>query len=257
MPDWQGVLGAVTNESGGILAKRVLRRTPLYPVSVGGYLRTLYFWREVRQLPVHRFKTVLDAGCGSGKHALQLADRYAHLTVVGYDVRAVWKEDNVPNVHFRQHDLLDLQEEDVYDFAYSIDVLEHIPGNRRVISNVYRALRSGGYFYLHMPYDYPGKRILPASGFKSFEEWARDEHVGEQYSLQEMDDLLAQEGFQVLRSQSTFGFVGELAWEIDQLVRGSAILEVILAPLLRSMAHLAVRLPVGDVGNVQALALKP
>lgn len=235
--------------------KELVRRTPLYPVHVGKYLRSRYFWREVSRLPVYDFQSVLDAGCGSGHYALEFAWRYPHTKVVGYDLKAHFVEQHPPHVLLEHRDLLSMDDEETYDFVYSIDVLEHIPGNRRVITNIHRALRPGGYFYLHMPYDCDGKRILPRRFFEAFDEWARGEHIGRQYSLEEACQLLTEEGFVILRSRHSFGFLGELAWELDRLTDGRAYLKILLAPLLRAMAQLALRIPASS-GNVLAVARK-
>jgi 2-polyprenyl-3-methyl-5-hydroxy-6-metoxy-1,4-benzoquinol methylase len=52
-----------------------------------------------------------------------------------------------------------LDEHNCYDFIWCIDVLEDILDNRRVVESFYRALKPGGYLYLHIPYDSSGKRI--------------------------------------------------------------------------------------------------
>ncbi|MGB3906208.1 MAG: class I SAM-dependent methyltransferase, partial [Anaerolineae bacterium] len=218
------------------LVRHLIRRTPLSPVHIGSYIRSLYFWREVDKLPVRDFQSVLDAGCGGGHYALEFARRYGHLKVVGYDLKARFTEQRLPQLRLEHRDLLSVHDEESYDFVYCIDVLEHIPDNRRVIANIHRALKPGGYFYLHMPYDHPGKRILPESLFRDFEQWARNEHIGRQYDLEEACHLLVEEGFDVLRSRHTFGFLGELAWELDRLTDGRPYLNTLLAPLKRAMS---------------------
>lgn len=235
------------------LMKDILRRTPLYPVHMGSYIRGLHFWREVSRLPADEFKIVLDAGCGAGHYALEFARRYPHLKIVGYDLKAHFTEQRAPHVHLEHRDLLSMDDEESYDFVYCIDVLEHICENRRVIANIHAALKPGGYFYLHMPYDYPGKRIFPERLFRAFDEWARGEHIGPHYSLEEACQLLTDEGFHILRSRHTFGFVGELAWELDRLTDGRVYLKVVLGPLLRAMGRLAVRIPASS-GNVLVVA---
>jgi SAM-dependent methyltransferase len=236
--------------------KQFVRRTPLYPVHMGNYLRHRYFWREVGDLPVHDFVSVLDAGCGAGHYALEFARRYPHLAVVGYDLKAEFTQQRPPHLRLQHRDLLLMNDEESYDFVYCIDVLEHIPDNRKVIANIHRALKPGGYFYLHMPYDYPGKRILPAQLFQDFEQWARSEHIGRQYDLEEARRLLMKEGFDILRSRHTFGFLGELTWELDRLADGHLYLRALIAPLLRAMGRLAVRIP-ASAGNVLVVARRP
>ena len=235
------------------LVRHLIRRTPLSPVHIGNYMRSLYFWREVDKLPVHDFQSVLDAGCGGGHYALEFARRYAHLKVVGYDLKASFTEQRPPHLHLEHHDLLSMDDEEAYDFVYSIDVLEHIPDNRRVIASIHRALRPGGYFYLHMPYDYPGKRVLPKRLFQAFDAWACGEHIGRQYNLEEACQLLTEEGFVVLRRLHSFGLLGEVAWEFDRLTDGRPYLKVLLSPLMRAMGQVAIRIPASS-GNVLSVA---
>ncbi len=237
--------------------KGFLRPTPFYPVHIGGYIREHYFWRELRRLPVGQFQYALDAGCGSGHLAMRLARRFGHIDVVGYDLKAEFIKDTLPpNLSLRHKDLLELEESEKYDFVYSIDVLEHIRGNHRVVENICRALKPGGYFFLHMPRDNPGVRIFPERFFEEFESWREKEHIGEHYSPEETYDLLTKTGFEVLRQYESFGYVGKVAWELDRITDGRIILKVLLMPFLRTMARLAVIRPLGP-GAVLVVARRP
>lgn len=105
------------------------------------------------------------------------------MEVTGLDVKKFASWSKLPkNVRFKQSNLIQLCEENYYDFCLCIDVLEHIPGNRLVLEKIYRSLKPGGYFYLHMPNDKHNRRIFPKKFFKEFEKWAEDEHLGEQYT---------------------------------------------------------------------------
>jgi len=240
------------------LARVILKNSPFYPRHMGDYIRRMYFWREVEKLPVERWTRVLDAGSGSGQYAVDFARRYPHLEVIGYDLKAEFPVDKLPpNLRLEHYDLLTLEETDAFDFIYSIDVLEHVRDNQRVIANLYRALHPGGYLYIHIPYDVPGKRIFPERWFAAFNEWAHEEHVGEQYTLEEARALLEAIGFTIVHAQWSFGFWGELAWEIDRLTDRVRLLKLGLAPLLKGMARIAVSRRVnGQRGNVLVLGVK-
>lgn len=224
----------------------LLQSTRLYPVHIGAYIRELYFWRELRRLPVLKFRRALDAGCGSGCLARELARRYDHLMVVGYDIKAEFIKEALPlNLHLEHKDLLELRERQEYDFVYSIDVLEHIPGNERVVQNIWHALKHGGYFFLHMPRDNAGKRIFPEHFFRKFDTWLQEEHIGEQYELEEASDLLRRHGFKIVTQVESFGYIGQIAWELDRITDDAMPLKIALMPLLRALAHLAVVRPFG------------
>jgi len=70
-----------------ILLRDILRRSPFYPFPPPHYIQQLYFWREVRRLPMDRFREVLDAGMGPGHYTRQIAKKYPHCQVTGYDLQ--------------------------------------------------------------------------------------------------------------------------------------------------------------------------
>ena len=226
--------------------KRFLRRiidgTPFRPVHMGYFIRNLYFKKYLRKLPVHRFEKVLDAGCSNGSRALQVGKAFPGWQVTAMDIKdRDFPEVSIPNVHFQQQDLMALKETDTYDFIYSIDVLEHIKGNITAIENLSRALKPGGYIFLHIPYDKNNKRIFPARFFKEFNEWAAEEHIGEQYTTGELSEILKSMGFTVKSSAYTFGFPGKLAWELNRISDRNFKLKVLLMPFLKLLAWVEVK----------------
>src|SRR5215510_6790822 len=101
--------------------KRLLRPTPFYPVHMGAYIRGLYFWREIKKLPVAQFRKVFDAGCGPGHYALEFARCYPHVQVVGHDLKAEFlTEGKPPNLRLEHRDLLTLEATEDFDFVCSI-----------------------------------------------------------------------------------------------------------------------------------------
>lgn len=226
-----------------------LRKRLFSPVHIGAYIRELHFWRELRHLPVLRFRRVLDAGCGPGVLAMKLARRYAHMEVAGYDLKSEFIKDNLPsNLRLEHRDLLDLREHEKYDFVYSIDVLEHIPDNERVVQNIWYALKDGGYFFLHMPRDNSKKRIFPKRFFREFDSWCQKEHIGEQYQLKEAMDMLEKHGFRIFTATESFGYFGRMAWELDRVTDGIMPLKIAVMPFLKVLARWAVVCPVGPGG---------
>ncbi|MEE8422931.1 MAG: methyltransferase domain-containing protein, partial [Thermodesulfobacteriota bacterium] len=142
------------------------------------------------------------------------------------------------NIVFKEKDLLNLNEKVKYDLVYSIDVLEHIPGNKKVIENIFGALKKGGIFYLAMPWDEANSRLLPAFFFKDSDAWADKEHIGEQYSLNELTDLMKKIGFKILEARYTFGIWGKLAWEMEKVFTFLGPTGSIFKPFLKMLGHL-------------------
>ncbi|NTU98629.1 class I SAM-dependent methyltransferase [Candidatus Falkowbacteria bacterium] len=95
-------------------------------------------------------KLILDIGCGTGTE-LETLSRYGQ--VVG--------SDNNPEAlqlaAARGYNTLlcDLDRDNLpkasYDVICAFDVLEHLPDDEKVLSNIYGALRPGGYFIFTVP----------------------------------------------------------------------------------------------------------
>ena len=237
---------------------------------IGGYVRTLYFKRFLKQYISNKvFNVVLDAGCGRGDHTLMVAKLFPMSIVYGYDLAkstsyknnikaCLYKQekDCVKNIIFQEKHLLNIGEKEKYNLVYSIDVLEHIPGNRRVVENVFKALRRRGLFYLAMPWDEANSRLLPAIFFKNFDAWADEEHMGEQYSLDELTDLMKEVGFVILEAQYTFGIWGKLAWEVDKALEPIGQLNIFFRPLLKGLSRMDIYSH-NKKGDLLVIAQKP
>ncbi len=236
--------------------KFLLKFTPFYPQHIGTYIRRLYFWKYIKKLPVEEFKEVLDAGCGGGECAIKLAQRFPWIKIMAIDLKTQNFASNHPsNVFFRKGDLLKLEDKAVYDFIYCIDVLEHIPNNLKVIQNFYQALKNGGYLYIHIPYDVGKRYIFPDKFFEEFNKWSKHKHIGKQYTLSEMTFNLQKIGFKIINAEYTFGFLGELAWELDRVTDKHSLLKVFLMPLLKVLGQSSVKVK-HKSGNVLVLAQK-
>lgn len=159
----------------------------------------------------------------------------------------------------RPRDLKVLDDRSVFDVVYSIDVLEHIPGNETVMRNIFDALKEDGLFYLAMPYDRERPTVLPARYQEKFTAWADEEHVGEMRSLPETEAVLRKIGFTVLESRYTFGFFARLAWELAQYtkaLRGGRVFSRAAKPLLNGLATLEFISSKPDDGNVLIVCQK-
>lgn len=80
-------------------------------------------------------KLVLEGGCGKGRHT-QLAAKWGASEVVGVDLSAAVETAfaatrHLPNVHIVQADIYNLPLKPVFDYAFSVGVLHHLPEPRR------------------------------------------------------------------------------------------------------------------------------
>lgn len=210
----------------------------IYPTThISAFLKTIYLQKHVR---CFRFTKVLDAGCGPGQFAFYLAKKYPRAKFTGYDFseqdigkcQDKKQELKLDNVQFKQLDLFKLNEEEQYDLIYTIDVLEHIVGNLKIIGNLDRALKNGGIFYIAMPNEKNHRYLLPEKYFKKYIEWSSKEHIGDQYTVEELASIMEGLGYKILHGQYTFGFWGKLAWELDMLMEKYRNLKRLFLPFL-------------------------
>jgi SAM-dependent methyltransferase len=94
-------------------------------------------------------KVVLDGGCGKGRHMLK-ASSWGAREVVGIDLSdavesAFAATRGVENMHVVQADICNLPLKRVFDYAYSVGVLDHIPEPEVGFRSLASKLRSGGH----------------------------------------------------------------------------------------------------------------
>ena len=93
-------------------------------------------------------RLVLDAGCGMGRHARQLAPFAGDVIAVDFSdsIHAAARNvRGIRNVHCVQADLLDLPLRDgMFDFVYSLGVLHHLAQTEEALAGLVRKVRSGG-----------------------------------------------------------------------------------------------------------------
>lgn len=95
-----------------------------------------------------RGQTVLDAGCGMGRHARQIAGCAGTVIAVDFSAAIDQAARNVAdqrNVHCIQADLKRLPVADAaFDFVYSMGVLHHINDTTEALRSLVAALKPGG-----------------------------------------------------------------------------------------------------------------
>jgi len=104
---------------------------------------------------------VLDAGCGTGEIASRLAELFPHARVLGVDIvdghlelaRSRYAR-LASRLYFERQSVFDLQAPDrTFDLTVCRHVLHAIPHAERVITELVRVTRAGGYLHL-IPEDY-------------------------------------------------------------------------------------------------------
>jgi SAM-dependent methyltransferase len=95
-----------------------------------------------------RGKTVIEGGCGKGRHTRAVAEWGAE-TIVGVDlsdaVEAAWRNTrDLENAHIIQADIYRLPLKPVFDYAFSVGVLHHLPDPRAGFASLVGRLKPGG-----------------------------------------------------------------------------------------------------------------
>ncbi|MFA6274724.1 MAG: class I SAM-dependent methyltransferase, partial [Candidatus Paceibacterota bacterium] len=241
--------------------QKILQSKFFRPIHFGTLLRLKYFNRFlILNKKNNNFKNILDAGCGHGKYSKLLADYYPSASVLGIDILEDEEWGNYPNKNlcFKVFDLKNFREQNIYDLIVSIDTLEHIVDNKKVITNLIEALRPSGLIYLAIPCDKTSIHIFPRRWFQRFHDWESDEHLGEQPVLDELKQEMKERNLEILVSRHTFTFWGTLGWEFEFLLRGKKLgdrLNIILMPFYNLLCFLDIWLPIGR-GNNLILARK-
>lgn len=94
-------------------------------------------------------KVVLEGGCGKGRHT-QLAAQWGARDVIGIDLSAAVETAfaatrNLPNAHILQADIYNLPVARVFDYAFSIGVLHHLPDPRGGFKSLASKVKGGGH----------------------------------------------------------------------------------------------------------------
>jgi SAM-dependent methyltransferase len=97
---------------------------------------------------------VLDAGCGMGRHARQMAPHVGRLVAVDFSRaidQAMRNTADSPNVTCIQADLLDLPIPDgTFDLVYSLGVLHHLARTEQALAQLVAKLKPGGHLRVYL-----------------------------------------------------------------------------------------------------------
>lgn len=93
-------------------------------------------------------KVVLEGGCGKGRHT-QLAASWGARDVIGIDLSAAVESAfaatrAIPNAHVVQADIYHLPFPRVFDYAFSVGVLHHLPDPRGGFKSLAAKVKAGG-----------------------------------------------------------------------------------------------------------------
>ena len=159
-----------------------------------------FFYRE-KMRAIHRiapdlpFKEILEVGGGQSGLTRLL---YPHAQITNLDMNASFA--NAPcnlqeGVRFVCGDATRLEFASAsFDAVTMFDVIEHVPDDKKAISEVLRVLKPGGYVLVSVPNEnwrfpyYSFMKNMCPTEEEKFAEWG---HVRRGYSLEQLSDLIA------------------------------------------------------------------
>lgn len=121
-------------------------------------------------------KTLLEFGCAYGSASVLLHEFGFDVTATDISKLAVKRAKQLhPQITFRTHDMEKLfKTKKKFDYAFAMDVIEHLPKPEQAIKNVYKILKPGGIAIMSSPNDFPYKVQDPTHiSVKSPKEWKK------------------------------------------------------------------------------------
>jgi len=210
--------------SRGIRTHPVFRRL-MFLLRFLTQLREWYIIRELGSLLKERgVESMFDAGCGYGEYSYYVGSRFPALSVTSLEYDGGLAADfsefvsrvGLDNVRVLQGDVLGLQEREAYDVILCGSVLEHIEEDEKALGNLIAALRPGGRILVYVTT--APKRYLPHYHWM---EAAADRQAGgsqyghvRDYSRSEIEGKMEAAGLRTLKTVTTYGVFGALAFEI-------------------------------------------
>jgi ubiquinone/menaquinone biosynthesis C-methylase UbiE len=166
---------------------------------LGQYIRFSYLNKALDEHLTKNAKRVLSCGLGKPEVATveldYLASKYPDKTFVGMDlnsasVNSARATNKHPNARYHIEDITKMRYgNEVYDFFFALDVLEHISDDNTAIREINRVTKKGGNIFIHVPYD---------RGIKC------PEHARTGYTVETLTNLLENNGFKTNKVVNTF-----------------------------------------------------
>jgi len=206
---------------GRFIKGSILIRKILYSMLDLLLLRTWHIKKALRRI-VRQFPgdaSILDAGSGFGQYTWYMCKINRHWHINAIDInseeieecsRFFEKTGLSGRVTFQTVDLTTLEELNKYNIIMSVDVMEHIEEDVKVLMNFYNSLKDNGILLLSTPSDKGGSDVHNV-GEESF----IDEHVREGYSIEDITGKLSLAGFKDIDARYTYGRPGDISWRLS------------------------------------------
>ena len=205
--------------------KRVVFRM-IGTLHFGAFVRGVYLKKSLKGLNSKgNIQKIIDIGCGNGAYDFYIKGRYNDSVIDAIDIdnELISKNKAMSRrlglaVNFIRQDITRFNAHKRYDLAISMDSLEHIKMVDIAVHKIYNCLKDNGKAIIHLPQkDWEEVSFFDKNSFRDFNSFEKKEHISAKYSLEEFVIMLKREGFTIIKAKKSFGYVGKLAWEINQL----------------------------------------
>jgi SAM-dependent methyltransferase len=210
------------------------------------------------------YRTILDAGCGSGVFSYELAKRHPEAQVTGVELEPdlvaraneIAKRAHLTNLHFEQGDVTKLDFEDEFDLVVSVDNFEHVEDDIAAMRTLLHALRPGGRLVAHVP-GYERRWLL----LRRRVNFDVPGHVRPGYHADQLVSKLREAGFEVTSHQYTYGAIETFTNNISYLITGAdqkrKLQYAAVFPLLLAISYLGKNARPRWGAGVLAIARRP
>lgn len=145
--------------------------------------------------------SVCSMGAGVAYQEAFLAGRLPALEILATDAELKYQPFPMPNLRFEQLDLLEPPGAEKFDFVLSIECLEHIQDYRRAFRNQAARVKPGKYLYISVPFATREEQRDPELRRDA---WELCEHYTPGFSFEDLDELFADNGLEVLHTSNMF-----------------------------------------------------
>lgn len=193
----------------------VLIRKFFYRVTGIVFLREWYIKRKVLTIfpDKNSVKDILDAGSGFGQYCYYCRRKFPEAEILGIDINKNYIDEcnqfagkaGIEGLKFRKQDLTAINYKNRFDLILSVDVLEHIKDDVRLLYLLKIAVKPGGFIIISTPTIY---RKHKKDGMFV------DEHEREGYAEEDIMRKLKNSGFSNIDITYTYGIFGDLSWRL-------------------------------------------
>lgn len=130
-----------------------------------------------RYVPIKKAKgkTLIEFGCAYGSAAVVLHEFGLKVTATDVSRIAIKRGKKLhPEINFKLHNIEEPISGNKFDYAFAMDVLEHLERPELAVKNIYEALKDGGTAIISTQNDFPYKTQDPTHiSVKSPGEWEK------------------------------------------------------------------------------------